>query len=958
MEWQPEGRYLLKQIASFKYEYCVKIEEKMFMKLKNRPSIIYYILSFLIPAGLIMTAMAGLKVTPFGNNTLLISDGNGLYVNYLGYVNRVLKGQENILFSLEKGLGGNMMGSWGWFLLNPFFVLFAFADISNYVQVYTYVSVLNFCLCGLTMYILLSDIYGHKTSNLLFSTSYALNGFLVANVFQMNFFTGVATLPLMVLGLKRILEDRSPVIYILSLSYSLLTNFYFGFMLCVASFLIFAVFFIADRETFTNKKTIALKYVISSLLAGLLSSVVWLPAVLSLRGGRLDQSIAYAITMRENMPFLDMFSKLFTGANTTSELSNGLPNIFVGILPVVLTVLFFLNKKISTRQKVITAILLITYLLSFYVSVFNIAMHGGTVTNWFNYRDSFVFSFLLLMAAAKEWQYITEEPKENLKKAAIILVVVVLVVFSRQFEYVTGTAVLIDFAILAVMFAAYWMHRTDPVKNPKRIFESVILVLVCLNLFINYEFCTKNIMEWEKTESEYQDVVVPVSVLVDAVHNTDDSFYRMEIGEQRSGTLGNDPMLYGYYGVGHGGSDDRDFVRNALSKLGVHRYNMRNYYGKGITAATDTLLGLKYLISKEDLTEVKRYEKLAGIGEWALYRNADALPVSFVANRKINEVETELSDVFENLNNTWSAMTGIEEDLFVEENNISFLSYNTIDPVEMSSADAKLITASRDASLKKEEIENSAKTAAENTDNSSSASKTKSADEPTEGTLKERPEQMNYIMFTWTASRDGAVYTYNRSGMTENDGSLLPSLNYEGYHHKGDTITGYLPVTGGFATKYLLEEVAGRFRAAYADADVLSKMSKTILSRPSEIEKIKDSHLRGSFTAEPGQELMFTIPYDEGWTLTIDGKKTEIKQVLGVFMAADVEPGEHTYEMRFVPTGLKTGILLLIVCILLLQLYLLLDKRRRNKRPVESVQMDTGKEETVENLLTEELSKL
>ena len=131
-------------------------------------------------------------------------------------------------------------------------------------------------------------------------------------------------------------------------------------------------------------------------------------------------------------------------------------------------------------------------------------------------------------------------------------------------------------------------------------------------------------------------------------------------------------------------------------------------------------------------------------------------------------------------------------------------------------------------------------------------------------------------------------------------------------------------------------------------------MSQTILSRPSEIEKIKDSHLRGSFTSESGQELMFTIPYDEGWTLTIDGTKTEIKQVLGVFMAADVEPREHTYEMRFVPTGLKTGIMIFVVCIFLLPLYILLDKRRRSKRMVESVQMDTGKEETVENLLTVE----
>ena len=129
-----------------------------------------------------------------------------------------------------------------------------------------------------------------------------------------------------------------------------------------------------------------------------------------------------------------MASKLFTGANSTMELSNGLPNIFVGILPLVLTILFFLNQKIDKRRKTAAAVLLGVYLISFYIPAFNILMHGGTTTNWFNYRDSFVFSFLLLMIAAEEWQHITEEPDENLKKAALILLCGTILVFSRKYE--------------------------------------------------------------------------------------------------------------------------------------------------------------------------------------------------------------------------------------------------------------------------------------------------------------------------------------------------------------------------------------------------------------------------------------------------------------------------------------------------------------------------------------------
>ena len=886
------------------------------MKRETIRPVLYTALSLLIPAILIAAALAGLKVAPFGDHTLILSDGNGLYINFLAYVGRAVKGREGLLFSFEKGLGGNMMGSWGWFLLNPFFSLFALFDIADYPSAFTYVSLMNFCLCGLTMYLLLKELYGHRCSNLIFSTSYALCGFLTANVFQMNFFTGVATLPLIVLGLRRIMQNKNPLIYILSLAYSLLTSFYFGFMLCAASLLLFLTWFASEYREIESKWATAVKYILSSLLAGALSAVVWLPALLSLRGGRLDQSIVYAISFKENMPFLEMASKLFTGANSTAELVSGLPNVFVGILPVALVILFFLNKKVDQRRKTAAAFLLVFYLVTFYIPTFNILMHGGTTTNWFNYRDSFVFSFLLLMIAAEEWPYVAEEPVESLKKAALILLCTTVLVFSRSYEFVTGGAVLLDLALLSVMALALRMHRRNPEKNPRSTLVLVVLVLVSVNLFMNYRISTKNLLDWETTENEFQKTVVPVSALVDAVKKSDPDFYRMEIGKQRSGTLGNDPMLYGYNGVGHGGSDDRDFVRTALSLLGVHRFDMRNYYGKGVPAATDTLLGLKYIISQEDLAEEKGFERLVDLGGWNLYKTPDVLPVSFVANVEVENVETELANVFENLNQTWAAISGGDTPLFFEESEIIFTACNITDPLTLSREEAAAIVASRDSSLSE----------------SASDFQTASAEEEDVPFFKEQPENINSIKYTWVAQRDGAVYCYNASGMAEDRGNILPSLLYQGYYHKGDTITGYLPISGSLVTQYLLEEVAGRFRAAYADNDALHELAAIVKERPCTIEKVKERHLRGEFTAEVRQKLMFTIPYDEGWTCYIDGEKVPINMVLGVFMAVDAPEGTHNYEMKFFPVGMKIGIGISAAALLFTMVYVPIDSRRRKRK--------------------------
>ncbi len=889
--------------------------------MEHKKNILLLMLSFILPGVIILGALAGLHVTPFGNISLAISDGDALYLNYMGYISKVLHGEEGITYSFTKGLGGNMMGSWAWFLLNPVFALFALTDITNYVHMFTYVSIISFCLCGLTMYICLKDFYGHKADNLIFSTAYAMNGFLVANVFQLNFFVVIPVLPIMVMGLRRVLKGDSPVVYLFSIAYALFANFYFGFMLCVASLLIFVIFIVFFYDRIENKKAIVLRYVSSSVLGGAMSSVVWLPALVSLKGGRLDQSVVDKISLKENMPFLDIFSKLFIGANSTSELSNGLPNIFVGIFPVFLVILFFLSRDISAQKKRAAAVLLVFYLLTFYVVVFNMVMHGGTVTNWFNYRDSFVFCFLMIMIAAEEWQHFADEPWNNVKHSLAILTVSTILILSKEYEYVSGGLVVAGFAILALILGAFWMHKKDSQKNPLRVLTMVTLVMVCLDMYLNYYFSVKNILDWSNPLSEYQDVTIPVSALVNGVQKSDDSFYRMEIGEQRSGDLGNDPMLYGYYGVGHGGSDDRDFVRLALSELGVHRFNMRNSYGRGVTAATDNLLGIRYVISKDNLTTEKGYENLISIGKYSIYRNQNALPIAMVVNEDVEDVTLDIEDIFDNLNRTWSAISGVSNKIFVEEENVTYSIHNITDPVTMSSKEAKEIVSVRDAKLESENSGIDFGEAGDNDDSSASDESRKGEVKEAWATQQEKPVNTNYIGFTFTASRDGAVYTYNRSGMIKNNGADPHAINYEGYYHKGDKVTGYIIVNTSLITEYLLEEVAGRMKVVYLDSDVLADMSETLLERPSSVEKTGKICIQGSFSLKEGQKVMFTIPYDEGWTLFIDGNKKEIKKVLDVFMAADAEPGEHTYEMRFKPQGLTIGEIIAVISVFLTMIY-------------------------------------
>ena len=65
-----------------------------------------------------------------------------------------------------------MAGHLNGILLTPFGFLFSLVSPSDYPIAFTFISVLNFSLCGLTMYLLLADIHGHNTGNLIFSITF------------------------------------------------------------------------------------------------------------------------------------------------------------------------------------------------------------------------------------------------------------------------------------------------------------------------------------------------------------------------------------------------------------------------------------------------------------------------------------------------------------------------------------------------------------------------------------------------------------------------------------------------------------------------------------------------------------------------------------------------------------------------------------------------------------------
>ncbi len=87
-----------------------------------------------------------------------------------------------------------------------------------------------------------------------------------------------------------------------------------------------------------------------------------------------------------------------------------------------------------------------------------------------------------------------------------------------------------------------------------------------------------------------------------------------------------------------------------------------------------------------------------------------------------------------------------------------------------------------------------------------------------------------------------------------------------------------------------------------------------------------------SFTAtttlDSPNVVLFSVPYDSGWSAYVNGEKKDVLKVTYGFMAVECGAGENTIEFRYETPGLKFGAITAFVGVVLLLMYLLISKKR------------------------------
>ena len=77
-------------------------------------------------------------------------------------------------------------------------------------------------------------------------------------------------------------------------------------------------------------------------------------------------------------------------------------------------------------------------------------------------------------------------------------------------------------------------------------------------------------------------------------------------------------------------------------------------------------------------------------------------------------------------------------------------------------------------------------------------------------------------------------------------------------------------------------------------------------SRTAEIEESSDT----------GGILFVSIPYDEGWSVKVNGKSTDIIRVANAFIGIKLNSGDNTVEMSFCPQGIRESLCISLACLI------------------------------------------
>ena len=931
------------------------------------------------------------RVAPlFGDSSVLRMDLYHQYGPlYAELYDRVVHGQ-SLIYSWTSGLGSTFIGNLFNYCSSPFAILMLVFGHKNMPDAIAAMMLLKAAGASAAFtYYLNKTTHSARYMSVGFGLLYAFCGYFVAFSWNIMWMDAMVVYPLVILGIEHIINDKKPALYMVAMIYTMFTNYYMAYMVCILSVLHFLFYFFSnypltsafekkaqkkkqpEEEKFNGltvieeksttgfsgeglsapanadtsailpdggaveqlvekieprvpqepetpekkkeKKSIfqnrflasGFMFAFTSVLCFMVAACALLPVYVCLNASSATGS-TFPSSIKTYFNMFDFVANHFAAIEPTIRSSGDivLPNIYSGIISILLLPAFFMSGKIKGRFKICTALMLGVFYFSFNINYFNFIWHGFHFPNDLPYRFSFAYSFLLLTVGYFALQHISEFSRKYFVAAGVGVIAFIIIVSKVGSKNVDDATQIISilFILLYVILAGL---ITSNAFTKKRL-EFLLIVLIVLELV---SADTSKFVMSQSKKNYTSDYTAYQTVSSIAEKDEQDLFYRTELSKLRARM---DPSWYGYNGVSVFSSMASEKTSKMMKALGLFSNNINSYTYYPQTPVFNSFFSLKYIYDNADLLSPNdKYTSITTVENFDAYKYNYYLPLAFSVNGDIEDWDPlSNSDPFKVQNDLVRLSTGI--DGVFEEVKATDVETSNVNSISLAS-----VNGSTSFSISKVN------------DSSSGYAKV----------IIDVEKDGNYYVYAGSTKLSGIKFNAEEDvSYNYISSSIYPFVLDMGERKAGDQIS----------VEYTLDSNSSAtvtFCAAMLNQDRFESAYKSIQKNGTmQLDSFKETSFTGHINVTNANATIFTsIPFDKSWSVYVDGVKLQyareddtntdgkIFAIGNGLIGFDAERGEHEIRFEYHPEGLKQGLTISAFGVCICALMILFGVRRKRK---------------------------
>lgn len=874
-----------------------------------------FLLAFLFPTLTVLAAFAVTGCYPFGDRTMLTVDLYHQYCPFLvAFRNKVLSG-ESLFYTWNDGLGQEYYAAYANYAASPLNIFAVFFNAKTMPIFIQFITCLRAGLSSVFMVLFLSANDNKRIDNItvVFSSSYALCGWFISFFWNIMWCDAVVLLPLIMLGLRKLLLEKKCGLYAVTLAIAIISNYYSGYFLCLFLVLFAPAYYVClysrekakgdpGRLCFKTFIGSALRFAASSFIAAGTSAVLSIPTYLILKNcSATGDELKMDYVLQNNL--FDFFGRLMVSANP--NIRDGMANVYSGLVIALLLPLFFLlpsRTGIKLKHKIVFGSLLGIMYLSFTNRTLNFIWHGFHFPNQIPFRESFLMSFLLVFIGFLTIRRIRSLGSKYIT-GAILSSAAFLILFEK---FGTGNEgyIQIGSTLVFLIVQGAALHTVSNIRAGKSEFfcETLLTVTMMVEMFaaslttIGLVCYHEGFTGYTAYGKNWQEV----SAYAEEVEGTEGhmNFERSELYPNNVCDL---QSLYNVKGMSIFSSTTRESFVKYMRNYGFHNNGINGLRNAGLTRVTATVLGVRNLVETDKGQSVPAlFEQEYKDGIITSWANPDALSVGFMTDTAVIDYAPDYDknlDVFDKTNEWLNSMGAPDVYKPVILNTVTSSSLSTTDK-----HDDVLVYSSAGSA---------------NKDGYSFSITVDEAD-------------IGSDVYVYVNSKKGGNATVINNGKTlkfELRSYQIICLGvYEGSPIELTVKYSDNPGSSIFVYGYQLDQ------AGYA------QMVQTFADEQLEVSSYDSTSLSGHIEVKEDGLMFMSIPYAEGWTATVDGKPAEIVSVQDALMGIKLVKGSHDITIKYTPAGFKEGILISAVSVFFIALLFIIpavsEKFKKKNKPV------------------------